>query len=180
VPMFLSFQALRNQGQMVPEVSLAHLSPLKRENINLTGDYTGEESWLVGAFRLPRDDGVRFPDRAAFIAGSFQAFVCDLRPKLLQRPRCRLVRMAFGVVRSPRHPPRLSQMTGIIKKSEAKMSIASVFPTLAADLDGGGNDPRSAEFVNRLEAGLAHFFAVKRAVIKSWRVFFWKITHKRS
>jgi hypothetical protein len=104
VPMFLSFQALRNQGQMVSEVSLAHLSPLKRENINLTGGYTGEDSWLVGAFRLPRDDGVRFPDRAAFIAGSFQAFVCDLRPKLLQRPRCRLVRMPFGVVRSPRHP----------------------------------------------------------------------------
>ena len=93
--------------------------------------YTGEESWLVGAFRLPRDDGVRFPDRAAFIAGSFQAFVCDLCPKLLQRPRCRLVRMPFGAVRSPRHPKRLSQLTGIIKKSEAKMSIASVFPTLA-------------------------------------------------
>jgi len=63
----------------------------------------GEESWLVGVFRLPRDDGVRFPDRAAFIGGSFQAFVCDLRPKLLQRPRCRLVRMPFGVIRSPRH-----------------------------------------------------------------------------
>jgi hypothetical protein len=101
---------------MVPDVSLAHLSPLKRENINLTG----KESWLVGAFRLPRDDGVRFPDRAAFIAGSFQAFVCDLRPKLLQRPRCRPVRMPFGIVRGPRHRARFSQMSGIIKKSEAK------------------------------------------------------------
>src|SRR5271166_6427892 len=41
-PCFSSFQALRNQGQMVPEVSLAHLPPLKRENINLTGDYTAK------------------------------------------------------------------------------------------------------------------------------------------
>jgi hypothetical protein len=35
------------------------------------------------------------------------------------------------------------------------VSRASVFPTLAADLDGGGNDPRATEFVNRLEAGSA-------------------------
>jgi hypothetical protein len=36
----------------------------------------GEElasSW----FCLPRDHGVRFPDRAAFVTGSFQAFVGD-------------------------------------------------------------------------------------------------------
>jgi hypothetical protein len=32
---------------------------------------------------------------------------------------------------------------------------ASVFPTLAAALDGGRADPRSAEFMNRLEAGVA-------------------------
>ena len=57
----------------------------------------------VADFRLPRDNGVRFPDRAAFVAGPFQAFVCHLRPKLFQRLRCRLVRMPFGVVRNPRH-----------------------------------------------------------------------------
>lgn len=32
---------------------------------------------------------------------------------------------------------------------------ASVFPTMAAALDGGRADPRSAEFMNRLEAGVA-------------------------
>jgi len=32
---------------------------------------------------------------------------------------------------------------------------ASVFPTLAAALDGGSDDPRSAQFVERLEAGVA-------------------------
>jgi TnpA family transposase len=31
-------QALRNQGQMIPEALLVHLSPLKWEHINLTGD----------------------------------------------------------------------------------------------------------------------------------------------
>ena len=96
-----------------------------RTNPLVAGVSAGEESWLVSAFRLPRDDGVRFPDRAAFIAGSFQAFVCDLRPKLLQRPRRRFVRMPFGVVRSPRHVTSLPPMTGIIKKSEAKMSSCS-------------------------------------------------------
>ena len=32
-------QALRNRGQMIPEALLVHLSPLKWEHINLTGDY---------------------------------------------------------------------------------------------------------------------------------------------
>ena len=34
-----AIQALRNQGQMIPEALLVHLSPLKWEHINLTGDY---------------------------------------------------------------------------------------------------------------------------------------------
>ena len=34
-----AIQALRNQGQMIPEALLLHLSPLKWEHINLTGDY---------------------------------------------------------------------------------------------------------------------------------------------
>ena len=37
----------------------------------------------------------------------------------------------------------------------AAFARASVFPTLAAALDGGRADPRSAEFLNRLEAGVA-------------------------
>jgi hypothetical protein len=37
----------------------------------------------------------------------------------------------------------------------AAFARASVFPTLAAALDGGRADPRAAEFVERLEAGLA-------------------------
>src|SRR6516162_11962494 len=38
-------------------------------------------TWLVAGFCLPRDHGVRFPDRAAFATGSFQAFVGDFGPK---------------------------------------------------------------------------------------------------
>jgi len=37
----------------------------------------------------------------------------------------------------------------------AAFSRASVFPTLAAELDGGPDDPRAATFVDRLEAGMA-------------------------
>src|SRR5438874_13118290 len=57
---------------------------------------------LAAGFCLSCDNGVRFPDCATLVAGSFKGFVGDLRPKLLQRPRGRLVRMPFGVVRSPR------------------------------------------------------------------------------
>jgi hypothetical protein len=38
---------------------------------------------------------------------------------------------------------------------------ASVFPTMAAALDGGRADPRSGEFMNRLEAGVAARLAAK-------------------
>jgi len=34
-----AIQALRNQRQMIPEALLVHLSPLKWEHINWTGDY---------------------------------------------------------------------------------------------------------------------------------------------
>jgi hypothetical protein len=37
----------------------------------------------------------------------------------------------------------------------AAFARASVFPTMAAALDGGRSDPRCAEFMNRLEAGVA-------------------------
>jgi hypothetical protein len=36
----------------------------------------------LASFRLPRDYDIRLPDSAAFIAGAFQAFVGDFRPKL--------------------------------------------------------------------------------------------------
>ena len=36
----------------------------------------------------------------------------------------------------------------------AAFSRASVFPTLAAGLAGGGADPRAAAFVDRMEAGV--------------------------
>lgn len=38
--------------------------------------------------------------------------------------------------------------------SYAAFSHASVFPTLAAELDGGRDDPRAAAFVDRLEAAM--------------------------
>jgi hypothetical protein len=37
----------------------------------------------------------------------------------------------------------------------AAFARASVFPTMASALDGGRADPRCAEFMNRLEAGVA-------------------------
>ena len=37
----------------------------------------------------------------------------------------------------------------------AAFSRASVFPTLASELDGGRDDPRSLEFLQRLETGTA-------------------------
>jgi hypothetical protein len=43
-----AIQALRNRGKLIPEALLAHLSPLKWEHINLTGDY-----------RWSRDGGLR-------------------------------------------------------------------------------------------------------------------------
>jgi hypothetical protein len=58
---------------------------------------------LAVAFRLPRDHGVHSSDSPAFITGSFQAFVGDLRPRSFSAQVCRLVRMPFGIIRSPRH-----------------------------------------------------------------------------
>jgi hypothetical protein len=41
----------------------------------------------------------------------------------------------------------------------AAFSRASVFPTLAAELDGGRADPRAGEFIGRMEAGMAERLA---------------------
>jgi SAM dependent carboxyl methyltransferase len=59
----------------------------------------------------------------------------------------------------------------------AAFSRASAFPTLAADLDGGGKDPRAAEFANRLEAGMAATLAAapERTLIPLARMVFRKV-----
>jgi hypothetical protein len=58
-------------------------------------------SALIAGLGLPRDYSVRFPNGAAFVAGSLSGVVGDFRPELF--PRCRLVRVPFGIIRSPRH-----------------------------------------------------------------------------
>ena len=58
--------------------------------------------WKPG-FLLPCDHRVRFPDSAAFVAGSLQTLVGDFRPEHFQSPGCRLVRVRFSVIRYPRH-----------------------------------------------------------------------------
>lgn len=50
--------------------------------------------------RLSRNDSVRLPDRAAFVAGPIQGFIGDLCPEL---PRCRFMRVPFGVTCYPWH-----------------------------------------------------------------------------
>ncbi len=119
------------------------------------GVTAGEEPWLVRAvFCVPRDHGVRFPDRAAFVASSFEAFVGDFCPKLFQRSRCRLVRMPFGVVRSPRHLSRLLQRAGIspsIVRGHRDAIQGGRRKTWSGDgrirgTDGSNPPPSSAEF----------------------------------
>jgi Tn3 transposase DDE domain len=51
-------QAVRNRGQMIPEALLVHLTPLKWEHINLTGDY----HWR-------RDGGLRNSPRPPIAVG---------------------------------------------------------------------------------------------------------------
>ena len=48
----------------------------------------------------------------------------------------------------------------------AAFSRASVFPTLAASLDGGADDPRFAKFIDRLEAGVAARLSVSPEEMK--------------
>jgi hypothetical protein len=93
------------ENVMRPIISIEESKPGARKlaRRRVVGVSRRRGSWLVAGVGLPRDNSVRFPDRSGFVAGSFQAFVGDFGPKLLQRPRCRLVRMSFGVVLSPRH-----------------------------------------------------------------------------
>jgi len=45
--------------------------------------------------RLPSDHGVRLPDGATLVAGSFQTFIGNFRPELFQFRRCRLKLTTF-------------------------------------------------------------------------------------
>jgi hypothetical protein len=52
-----AIQALRNKGQMIPKVLLVHLSPLKWEHINWTGDYHWRrDGGLLQFFTKPASD----------------------------------------------------------------------------------------------------------------------------
>jgi GMC oxidoreductase len=62
-----------------------------------------EQARWSAVIRLPGDDRVRLPDRAAFVANPFQGVVGDFCPKLLKRRRRRLARVPLGVIRGPRH-----------------------------------------------------------------------------
>ena len=96
---------------------------------------------LVVGFRLPCDHSVRFADSAAFVAGLFQAVIGDFRPELFQRPRCRLVRVPFGVIRCPRHLTKLPEMGGyqIIKGAEPSTTM-TLQPTAIAQLHYGKSE----------------------------------------
>jgi len=52
---------------------------------------------------LSGDHRVCFPDSAALIARSFQAFIGNFRPELLQLCGCRFVGVPFSIIRSPWH-----------------------------------------------------------------------------
>ena len=82
---------------------------------------------IVAGFCLPRDHGVRFPDRAPFVTRSFQHSLA-FRPRLLWLPRCRLMRRCSGVVRSPRHLSGLPQMAGISDSTSRADAAASAAP----------------------------------------------------
>ena len=54
-------------------------------------------------FGLSADHCVRFPDGTTLVGRSFQSFIGNFRPQLLQWWRCRLVRVPFSVIRIPWH-----------------------------------------------------------------------------
>lgn len=83
--------------------------------------------------RLPRDHGVRFPDGAAFVAGSLQGFVRDFCPELLQFERRCLVHVSFGVIRCPGHLISLLQLAGVSKTVHAAaLNLHEIGKALAA------------------------------------------------
>ena len=89
-------------------------------------------TWLVAGFCLPRDHGFRFPDRATFVAGSFQAFVGEFRPKLLQLPRCRFRRRleSTAFARAPANSWHFRQyiVRGSRRASNSERKKAAAYP----------------------------------------------------
>jgi hypothetical protein len=81
--------------------------------------------------RLPRDHSVRLANGAAFIAGSFQGFIGDFRPQLLQLPRCRLARVSFGLIRSPRHLTSLPSVMVRGRRRAKRSDAAGPRPSFA-------------------------------------------------
>ena len=79
--------------------------PVKRQVPEAELFVNGDSCWLAG-FCLPGDHSICFPDGAAFIAGSFQTFIGDFRPELLQLCGCRFVGVPFSIIRSPWHLER--------------------------------------------------------------------------
>ena len=74
---------------------------------------------------LRRSDWEREGCADSGLTGSFQAFVDDFRPTLLQHPRRRLVFMSFGVARSPRHLIRLPPRAAISASTSRVDAAAS-------------------------------------------------------
>src|SRR6516164_2252512 len=57
----------------------------------------------LDGLRLPSDHGVRLPDGATLVAGSFQTFIGNFRPELFQFRRCLLAGVPFSIIFSPGH-----------------------------------------------------------------------------
>lgn len=124
----------------------------------------------LGATVRARGHHARWLYRAdSGLTGSFRAFVGDFRPKLLQRPRCRLVLMSFGVVRSPgilirlprlqfrlvhrgRTPPRPAAPAAKIRSPARKPGFKSV-------KNGHHSEPHiQVDWLRRARSGCGSFF----------------------
>lgn len=113
-----SGKGLQRRMRRRPHGPLGEPAQLAGRTVVPAGSYPRPASYwppLVAGLRLPRDHSVRFSYGAAFVAGSFQGFVCDFCPKLFQLRRCRLVRVPRGIIRCPRHLSRLLQVARIRK-----------------------------------------------------------------
>ncbi len=100
----------------------------------MVGHDEGARSSSITGLRLSRDYSIRFSDCATFVSGPFQAFVSDFCPEYFHRPRNRLVRMPFGVSRTPWHatPPIVSGKDNNIEALFVTQSADCWHPTGAA------------------------------------------------
>lgn len=77
---------------------------------------------------LSADHSVRFPDGTALVGRSFQGFIGNFRPQLLQCRRCRLMRVPFSIVRSPRH------IKSLIRAFDFRSSARELMTTCLMDV----------------------------------------------